>query len=65
MDLSYTTQLSGKSFLDSVEYGGFLYLRPTMQSMEGLDLPQPHQSFLFAVLLTRFGNIFLLRNSWD
>jgi MAD (mothers against decapentaplegic) interacting protein len=50
--MSYTSILSGKPFLDSLEFTGFLYIRPTLQSLEGLDLPES-PPFLFALLLTR------------
>ncbi|TRY74841.1 hypothetical protein TCAL_04497 [Tigriopus californicus] len=52
-NLGYTTILSGKPFLDSTDYGGFLYIKPTFQSRSGLDLPQ-HSPYLFGVLISKW-----------
>lgn len=52
-NLGYTTILSGKPFLDSTDYGGFLFIKPTFQSQSGLDLPQ-HSPYLFGVLISKW-----------
>lgn len=43
----------GKQFLGSNDYGGFLYIRHTFQSVEGLDLPQ-QSPYLFAIMLSKW-----------
>ncbi|TSM94695.1 Zinc finger FYVE domain-containing protein 9 [Bagarius yarrelli] len=43
--------LAARGFLDSEEHAGFLYVRPTLQSLDGLPLPP--QPFLFGLLILR------------
>uniref|UniRef100_A0A8C1JKS2 Zinc finger, FYVE domain containing 9b n=1 Tax=Cyprinus carpio TaxID=7962 RepID=A0A8C1JKS2_CYPCA len=43
--------LVSRGFLGNTEHAGFLYVRPTFQSLEGLPLPAP--PFLFGVLMLR------------
>lgn len=43
--------LLGSSFLGSEEHAGFLYIRPTLQSLQGL--PLPNQPYLFGLLVHR------------
>ncbi|XP_027146336.1 zinc finger FYVE domain-containing protein 9 isoform X2 [Larimichthys crocea] len=43
--------LFGNSFLGSEEHAGFLYIRPTLQSLQGL--PLPNQPYLFGLLVHR------------
>ncbi|XP_068175721.1 zinc finger FYVE domain-containing protein 9 [Antennarius striatus] len=43
--------LFGGSFLGSEEHAGFLYVRPTHQSLQGL--PLPNQPYLFGLLVLR------------
>nr|XP_020505715.1 zinc finger FYVE domain-containing protein 9-like isoform X2 [Labrus bergylta] len=43
--------LFGSSFLGSQEHAGFLYVRSTLQSLQGL--PLPNQPFLFGLLVHR------------
>lgn len=51
-EMGYSVVLSGGSFLNGHDYGGFLYLRHSFQCVDGLDLPKP--PFLFGVLLTKW-----------
>ncbi|MEQ2158104.1 hypothetical protein GOODEAATRI_008761, partial [Goodea atripinnis] len=43
--------LFGSKFLDSEEHAGFLYVRSTLQSLQGL--PLPNQPYLFGLLVHR------------
>lgn len=43
--------LFGSSFLGSEEHAGFLYIRSTLQSLQGL--PLPNQPYLFGLLVHR------------
>ncbi|MED6272972.1 hypothetical protein CHARACLAT_002070 [Characodon lateralis] len=43
--------LFGSRFLDSEEHAGFLYVRSTLQSLQGL--PLPNQPYLFGLLVHR------------
>ncbi|KAM9385829.1 zinc finger FYVE domain-containing protein 9 [Pholidichthys leucotaenia] len=43
--------LFGRSFLGSEEHAGFLYVRSTLQSLQGL--PLPNQPYLFGLLVLR------------
>jgi len=43
--------LFGTSFLGSEEHAGFLYIRSTLQSLQGL--PLPNQPYLFGLLVHR------------
>ncbi|KAM4574871.1 zinc finger FYVE domain-containing protein 9 isoform 2-T2 [Fundulus diaphanus] len=43
--------LFGSRFLDSEEHAGFLYVRATLQSLQGL--PLPNQPYLFGLLVHR------------
>ena len=43
--------LFGSSFLGSVEHAGFLYVHATLQSLQGL--PLPNQPYLFGLLVHR------------
>ncbi|KAK5870158.1 hypothetical protein PBY51_024814 [Eleginops maclovinus] len=43
--------LLGSSFLGSTEHAGFLYVRATLQSLQGL--PLPNQPYLFGLLVHR------------
>ncbi|XP_033936350.1 zinc finger FYVE domain-containing protein 9 isoform X1 [Pseudochaenichthys georgianus] len=43
--------LLGSSFLGSTEHAGFLYVRSTLQSLQGL--PLPNQPYLFGLLVHR------------
>lgn len=43
--------LFGSSFLGSEEHAGFLYVRSTLQSLQGL--PLPNQPYLFGLLVHR------------
>ncbi|XP_015225828.1 PREDICTED: zinc finger FYVE domain-containing protein 9-like [Cyprinodon variegatus] len=43
--------LFGRPFLDSEEHAGFLYVRSTLQSLQGL--PLPNQPYLFGLLVHR------------
>uniref|UniRef100_A0A667XEA9 Zinc finger, FYVE domain containing 9b n=1 Tax=Myripristis murdjan TaxID=586833 RepID=A0A667XEA9_9TELE len=43
--------LFGSSFLGGDEHAGFLYVRPTLQSLQGL--PLPNQPYLFGLLVHR------------
>ena len=43
--------LFGSSFLGSEEHAGFLYIRSTLQSLQGL--PLPNQPYLFGLLVTQ------------
>lgn len=43
--------LFSSNFLGSEEHAGFLYIRPTLQSLQGL--PLPNQPYLFGLLVHR------------
>ena len=52
LDMGYSVILSGSRFLDSTDFGGFLFFRHTFQCLDGLDVPK--DPFLFGVLITRW-----------
>lgn len=53
-DMGYSVILSGCKFLDSNDFGGFLFFRHTFQCLDGLDIPSSTDPFLFGVLITRW-----------
>ncbi len=52
IDLSHFSMAGDQLLLGGGDFGGFLYFRPTFQSLDGLDLPP--QPFLFAVLIIKW-----------
>jgi len=52
-NMGHSVVLSGKEFLNSHDYGGFLFIRHSFQCLDGLDLPG-QQPFLFGLLLTKW-----------
>ena len=54
--MGYVSIPDGKPFFRSSDYGGFLFVRPTFQSLESLGIPvTKHESpHLFGILITRY-----------
>lgn len=54
INMGYSPILAGNHFLDSNEYGGFLYIRHSFQCVDDLDLPSPGTPYLFGLLITKW-----------